>query len=342
MANRQKTATRAFSRRLLLLGSSALLLMGPSRGAAQAQAPSGMPRVGVLWIGTPPLETHRGIEAFRRGLRELGYTEGRSISLEFRSADGKAERLDALAHELLHAKVAVVLAGATSPALAAKRVVSNVPIVFCAVSGDPVKSGLVASLARPGGNVTGTVLLASELDAKRLELLVEAVPPPHRIALLRMPDSPRHNQGVREVEDAARRLKVDIIRIEARGPDDIEQAMQEARRRGANALLALGAPEYAAMRARIAEAAVRHRLPTMTPEVGFAEAGGLLDYGPDILESWHRAATYVDKILKGAKPANLPVEQPTEIPLTVNLKTARALGLTLPSSFLARANKVIE
>ena len=159
-----------------------------------------MPRVGVLWIGTPTLETHRGIAAFRRGLRELGYTEGRSIALEFRSAGGKAERLDALANELAHAKVAVILAGATSPALAAKRAVSRVPIVFCAVSGDPVKSGLVASLARPGGNATGTVLLASDLDAKRLELLVEALPAPQRIALLWIPDGPRHLQGAREVE----------------------------------------------------------------------------------------------------------------------------------------------
>ena len=301
-----------------------------------------MPRVGVLWIGTPPLESHRGIAAFRRGLRELGYMEGRSISLAFRGADGKAERLDALAHDLVNAKVAVVLAGATSSALAAKRVASSVPIVFCAVSDDPVKSGLVTSLARPGGNATGTVLLASDLDAKRLELLVEALRAPHRVALLRIPDSPRHNQGAREVEDAARLLKVEIVQVEARGPDDIEQAMQEARRRGANALLALGAPEYAAMRAKIAEAALRHRLSTMTPEVGFAEAGGLLDYGPDILASWHRAAAYVDKILKGAKPADLPVEQPTEIPLTVNVKTARALGLTLPPAFLVRANKVIE
>jgi putative ABC transport system substrate-binding protein len=301
-----------------------------------------MPRIGILWIGTPPLETHRGIAAFRRGLRELGHMEGRSIGLEFRAADGKLERLDALANELVQGKVAVIVAGATSPALAARRVVTSVPIVFCAVSGDPVKSGLVASLARPGGNATGTVLLAPDLDAKRLELLVEALTAPNRIALLQVPDSPIHNQGAREVEDAARRLKVDIVRVEARGPDDIERAMQEARRRGADALLALGAPEYAAMRARIAEAALRHRLPTMTPEVGFAEAGGLLDYGPDIVESWHRAAIYVDKILKGAKPADLPVEQPTEIPLTVNLKTARALGLTLPASFLVRANKVIE
>jgi putative ABC transport system substrate-binding protein len=338
----QKTETCTLSRRLLLLSGSALVLVGASRGAAHAQAPSGTPRVGVLWSGTPPLETHRGIAAFRRGLRELGYTEGRSVSLEFRGADGKAERLDALAYELVHAKVAVILAGATSPALAAKRVVSSVPIVFCAVSGDPVKSGLVASLARPGGNATGIVLLASDLDAKRLELLVEALPAPQRIALLRIPDRPRHNEGAREVVDAAHRLKVEIVQVEARGPDDIERAMQEARRRGASALLALGAPEYAAMRARIAEAALRHRLPTMTPEVGFAEAGGLLDYGPDILESWHRAAVYVDKILKGAKPADLPVEQPTEIPLTVNLKTARALGLTLPPSFLVRANKLIE
>jgi putative ABC transport system substrate-binding protein len=283
------------------LGGSALVLMGPTPGTAHAQVPSGTPRVGVLWIGTPPLETHRGIAAFRRGLRELGYTEGRSISLEFRGADGRAERLDALANELVHAKVAVILAGATSPALAARRVVTSVPIVFCAVSSDPVKSGLVASLGRPGGNATGTVLLAADLDAKRLELLVDALPGPHRIALLRIPDSPRHNQGAREVEDAARRLKVAIVQVEARGPNDIEQAMQEARRRGANALLALGAPEYAAMRASIAEAALRHRLPTMTPEVGFAEVGGLLDYGPDILESWRRAAVYVDKILKGGE-----------------------------------------
>jgi putative ABC transport system substrate-binding protein len=185
-------------------------------------------------------------------------------------------------------------------------------------------------------------LLASDLDAKRLELLVEALPAPQRIALLWIPEGPRHSQGAREVEDAARRLKVDIVRVAARGPDDVEWAMQDARRHGADALLALGAPEYATMRARIAEVALRHRLPTMTPEVGFAEAGGLLDYGPDILESWHRAAAYVDMILKGAKPADLPVEQPTAIPLTVNLKTAGALGLTLPPSFLARANTVIE
>jgi putative ABC transport system substrate-binding protein len=343
-ATRLKTrpATRVFSRRLLLLGGSAVLLMGPRRETIHAQAPSRVPRVGILWIGTPPAETHRGIAAFRRGLRELGYTEGQSIKLEYRGADGKAERLDALANELVHAKVDIIVAGATSSALAAKRVVSNIPIVFCAVSGDPVDSGLVASLARPGGNATGTVLLGSDLDAKRLELLVQALPAPLRVALLRIPNSPSHDQGAREVEDAARHLRIEIVRVEARGPDDIEQAMREARRRGANALLALGAPEYAAMRARIAEAALRHRLPAMTPEVGFAEAGGLLEYGPDILESWHRAVAYVDRILKGAKPADLPVEQPGEIPLTVNLKAARALGLTLSPSFLARANKVIE
>jgi ABC-type uncharacterized transport system substrate-binding protein len=334
-------ATLALSRRQLVFGGAAMVL-GPWRGTVHAQPAGGAPRVGILWIGTPPLETHRGIAAFRRGLRELGYAEGRSINLEYRHADGKAERLDALANDLVQAKVTIVLAGATSPALAAKRVVSSIPIVFCAVSGDPVNLGLVASLARPGGNATGTVLLASDLDAKRLELLVQALPGAARIALLRIPDSPRHNQAAQEVEGAARRLKIEIVQVGARGPDDIEQALQEARRRGATALLALGAPEYAAMRERIAEAALRHRLAAMTPEVGFAEAGGLLEYGPDILESWHRAAAYVDKILKGAKPADLPVEQPTEIPLTVNLKAARALGLALSPSFLVRANKIIE
>src|SRR2546425_680876 len=250
-----RPATRVLSRRLLLVGACASVFVESRRGPVHAQAPSGVPRVGILWIGTPTLETHRGIAAFRRGLRELGYTEGRSIDLEYRGADGKAERLDALANELVHAKVAVILAGATSPALAAKRVVSRIPIVFCAVSGDPVNSGLVASLARPGGNATGTVLLGSDLDSKRLELLVQALPAPPRVALLRIPGSARHDEGARDVEDAARRMKIEIVRVEARGPDDIEQAMREARRRGANALLALGAPEYSAMRARLAEAA---------------------------------------------------------------------------------------
>lgn len=201
------------------------------------------------------------------------------------------------------------MAGATSPALAAKRVVSNIPIVFSAVSGDPVNSGLVASLARPGGNATGTVLLGSDLDAKRLELLVQALPAPPRVALLRMPNSPRHDQGAREVENAARHLKTEIVRVEARSPDDIEQAMREARRRGANALLALGAPEYAAMRARIAEAALRHRLPAMTPEVGFGRPFAALEFlerrdperGPGVEDPVHLAR------LHGKRTSEVPL-----------------------------------
>jgi putative ABC transport system substrate-binding protein len=307
-----------------------------------AQASRSLARVGILWIGTPPLDTHRGIAAFRRGLQELGHTEGQSISLDYRGAEGKEERLDALAAGLLQAKVATILAGATSAALAAKRATSSVPIVFCAVSADPVKSGLVASLGRPGGNATGTVLLAPDLNAKRLELLVQALQERPRVALLWIPAFPLHHEAAREVEGAAQRLSVEIVRVESRGPDDVELAMRKARRAGATALLALGAPQYAAMRAELAEAAIRHHLPAMTPEVGFADAGGLLEYGPDIIQSWHRAAWYVDKIIRGAKPAELPVEQPTEIHLTVNLKTARALGLMLSPSFLARAHKTIE
>ena len=320
-----------------------MMLMGVKRPVpSHAQAPSGVVRVGILWIGTPPLDTHRGIVAFRRGLRELGYTEGRSVSFEYRGAEGKEERLEALAAELVQAKVSTILAGTTSAALAAKRATSSVPIVFCAVSADPIKSGLVASLGRPGGNATGTVLLAPELNAKRLELLVRALPDRPRVALLWIPDHPLHHEAARETENASRRLHIEIVRVEFRGPDDIEVAMQKARRAGSTALLALGAPQYAAMRVPLAEAAIRHRLPAMAPEVGFAEAGGLLEYGPDIVQSWHRAAWYVDKVVKGAKPSELPVEQPTEIHLTVNLKTARALGLMLSPSFLARAHKVIE
>ena len=337
------SGARVLSRRLVLVGGGATVMMGVKLPApSHAQTPGGLVRVGILWIGTPPLDTHRGIAAFRRGLRELGYTEGRSVSFEYRGAEGKVERLDALAAELVQANVATVLAGATSAALAAKRVTSSVPIVFCAVSADPVKSGLVASLGRPGGNATGTILLAPELNAKRLELLVQALPHRPRVALLWIPDYPLHHEAARETEDASRRLHIEIVRVESRGPDDIELAMQRARRAGATALLALGAQQYAAMRARLAQAAIQHRLPAMTPEVGFADAGGLLEYGPDIVQSWHRAAWYVDKIVRGAKPAELPVEQPTEIHLTVNLKTARALGLTLSPSFLARAQKVIE
>jgi putative tryptophan/tyrosine transport system substrate-binding protein len=340
VANR--SSARVLSRRLVLVGGATVVMGVKLPAPSHAQAPSGVVRIGILWIGAPPLDTHRGIAAFRRGLRELGYTEGRSVFFEYRGAEGKEERLDALAAELVQAKVATILAGATSAALAAKRATSSVPIVFCAVSADPVKSGLVASLGRPGGNATGTILLAPELNAKRLELLVHALPDRPRVALLWIPDYPLHHEAARETEDASRRLHVEIVRVEARGPDDIELAMQKARRAGATALLALGAPQYAAMRAPLAQAAIRHRLPAMTPEVGFADAGGLLEYGPDIVQSWHRAAWYVDKVAKGAKPAELPVEQPTEIHLTVNLKTARTLGLVLSPSFLARAHKVIE
>jgi putative ABC transport system substrate-binding protein len=345
VANRfgSRAATRVASRRLVLVVGGTAMLMGVKLpGTSHAQAPSAAVGVGILWIGTPPLETHRGIAAFRRGLQEVGYTEGRSVYFEYRGAQGKEQRLDALAAELVHAKVATILAGATSAALAAKRATSNIPIVFCAVSADPVQSGLVASLGRPGGNATGTVLLAPELNAKRLELLAQALPGRPRVAVLWIPDYPLHHEAARETEDASRRLNIDIVRVESRGPDDLELALRKARRAGATALLALGAPQYAAMRALLADTALRHRLPAMAPEVGFADAGGLLEYGPDIVQSWHRAAAYVDKILKGARPADLPVEQPTEIHLTVNLKTARALGLTVSPSFLARAHKVIE
>jgi putative ABC transport system substrate-binding protein len=309
---------------------------------ADAQQTTKPARIGYLATGgNLPQPT----EAFRRGLHDLGYVEGRNILTEYRSAEGKPERLPVLASELIALKVDVIVAaGGTSAALAAKQATKTIPIVFPAV-GDPVTSGLIASLARPGGNLTGLALQSPELVGKCLEQIKEAVPWVSRVAVLWQPgNAPERadKEMLNEADLAAGALGLKLYVVKARGPDDFPRAFAEMKRRQVDALTVLSSPVFASERRRIAELAVKNRLPTVFAFRAYVDAGGLMSYGPNIADLFRRAATYVDKILKGAKPADLPVEQPTTFELVVNLKTAKALGLTIPSSMLGRANHVIE
>jgi putative ABC transport system substrate-binding protein len=309
---------------------------------ADAQETPRPARIGFLATGgNLPQPT----EAFQRGLHDLGYVEGRNIVTEYRSAEGKPERLPALAAELIALKVDVIVAaGGTSAALAAKQATKTIPIVVPAV-GDPVTSGLIASLARPGGNVTGLALLSPELVGKCLEQITEAVPWVSRVAVLWQPGTlpeRAEKEMLKEADLAARALGLRLRVVKARGPEDFPRAFAEMKRTQADALTVLSSPVFAGERRRIAALAVKNRLPTVFAFRSYVDAGGLMSYGPNIADLFRRAATYVDKILKGAKPADLPVEQPTTFELVVNLKTAKALGLTIPSSMLGRADQAIE
>jgi putative ABC transport system substrate-binding protein len=288
----------------------------------------------------------RLVEAFHQGLRELGWVEGQNIAMESRYAEGRYERLPALAAELVRLKPDVIVAGITAAALAAKNVTRTIPIVV-GVSLDPVGSGLVASLARPGGNVTGLSLMGVEITAKQMELLKEAVPKVSRVAVLRYPGAPpsthpTHPAMVKEAERAARLLGIQLQVLAARGPEDFDSAFSAMARERAEALLVLPDAMFTLQRTRLAELAAKHRLPAMYGLKEHAEAGGLIAYGADLRYNYRRAAAYVDKILKGAKPADLPVEQPMKFELVINMKTAKALGLTIPPSVLVRADHVIE
>ncbi len=314
---------------------------------AEAQQPAKVPRIGVLVPGRPP--THRSLDAFRQGLRELGYVEGQNIRLELRWDEGNPEQRSGLAAELVRAKVDVIVAGTTTSAQAARNATGTIPIVMAA-GPYALEVGLIQSLARPGGNVTGVSMLTRELTAKRLELLKEAVPGATRVAYLwthgRRPVGAAINAVVAAMNEdygaAAQALGIQLRPIEVRGPEDFESAFQAAARARAGAVIVAQGPLWSAHRARLAELALKRRLPMMSGETGAAHAGTLLYYGSDIPEGWRRAATYVDKIGKGANPADLPVEQPTKFELVINLKTARALGLTIPPSVLIRADHVIE
>jgi putative ABC transport system substrate-binding protein len=298
-----------------------------------------MYRIGYLLGGTREQEPF--LEAFLEAMRALGYVEGQHLVLEYRAAAGQYERLPALAAELARLPVDVLLVTITPAALAAKQATTTIPIVTLGV-GDPVGSGLVASLARPGGNVTGVTSLSPDLVGKQLEFLKDVLPTVSRVALLWDPANPAHALQVRAADVAAQQLGVQLHLVEARGPEAFDGAFAAITKAHADALLVLGGNITFEHRRRLAELAATRRLPTVHNVRPFVEAGGLMAYGPSSRDLRRRAAVYVDKILKGAKPADLPVEQPTKFELIINLKTAEALGLTMPPALLFQAAEVIR
>jgi len=307
---------------------------------ADAQPAAKVPRIGFLGNSTAALEANL-VGPFREGLRELGYVEGRNILIEYRWAEGKNERLPALIAELIALKVDVIVTAGTPAALAVKKATTSIPLVMAAV-GDPVGVGLVASLARPGGNVTGLSAIAPELEGKRLELLREVVPRLSHIAVLWNPDNPFQPGSLKEARAAAQVLGIKVQLLGVRTAEDFPAAFAAILKERPDALLVLADRIFLHNRARIVDFEAKRRLPGMYPYRELVEAGGLMSFGPSYADMHRRAATYVDKILKGAKPADLPVEQPTKFDLVINLKTAKALGLTIPPSLLGRADEVIQ
>src|SRR5438874_3975441 len=321
----------------------ALLALGAAPFTAEAQQATKVARIGYL--ANNPATSPYLRETFLQGLRDLGYVEGRNLVIEYREAEGKADRLPALAAELVALKVDVILAaGSTLTARVAKEATTTIPIVFAAV-GDPVGSGLVTSLARPGGNVTGLSSFGAELVGKRLELLKQAVPGVDRVAVLWFPGALGERTDkdmLREAEAAARALGVRLQFVEARDPADFDRAFSDMTRARAGALTLLPANMFLREHRRLVDLAAKNRLPAVYPWREGVDAGGLMSYGANLADLQRRAATYVDKILKGAKPGDLPVEQPTKFELIINLKTAKDLGLTIPQSVLAHADEVIQ
>ncbi len=306
--------------------------------AAKAQQTGRVWRIGCLWA---PASVTVDMDAFRRGLRELGYVEGRDLLIESRFAEGRDDRLQDFAAELVRLKPDVIVTVGTSAALVAKKMTAAIPIIFTVVS-DPVAFGLVRTLARPGENVTGLATIQIEITGKRLSLLKEAVPSLRSIALLANPEGPRSAQSVQESRIAARRLGLEVRVVEARDPDELKSALTALPRGRAEALVLVPDPFLYTYRTQIVELAAKGRRPVVGWQSHLAESGALLSYGANTADVLRRAAVYVDKILKGAKPADLPVEQPTKFELVINLKTAKALGLTIPQSVLGRADEVIH
>jgi putative ABC transport system substrate-binding protein len=309
---------------------------------AEAQQPKKVPRIGYLSNNDPATESTRS-EAFRAGLRELGYIEGKNIASEYRYTQGKVDRLPDLAAELVRLKVNVIVVGGNSPIRAVKNATKTIPIVMTGLGPDPVEAGFIESLARPGGNVTGLTNLNRELGGKRLELFKEAVPKVTRVAVLY---EQANRPSVIEVKEvlpvAARALRLTIQPWEVRAADDFERVFTAMGKQRPDGLYVLGTALMNDNEKRIVGFALKRRLPSMYFTRGAVEAGGLMYYGADTAESYRRVATYVDRILKGAKPADLPVEQPTKLELVINQKTAKQIGLTIPPNVLARADKVIK
>jgi putative tryptophan/tyrosine transport system substrate-binding protein len=320
----------------LALGALFFALSFPAR----AQQPAKTPRVGLLLQGTSTSLMTR-LEGFRQGLRERGYVEGKNIALEQRFDDDREERLPALAAELVRLRVDVIVAAATPAIKAAKQATATIPIIFVH-SADPVALGLVTSFARPGGNITGLSSASPDYSGKQLELLKEVVPQLSQIAILWNAANPGTAIAFREMQDAVRVLKLSVQSLEVRRSEDLAPAFKNVRKQRGTGLVTLLDPLVVSQRTRIVELASEGRLPAIYPQKEFVEAGGLMAYGADLTDSYRRAALFMDKILKGAKPAELPVEYPTKFTFTVNLKAAKQIGLTIPPMVLARADKVIK
>jgi putative ABC transport system substrate-binding protein len=318
-----------------------VLLVGlalASVGLAEAQQPKKVPRIGYLGSGS---RSSAVVEAFQQGLRDLGYIEGQNIAIEYRSTEGMAERLPNLAAELVRLKVDIIVVGGSPATQAARNATKTIPIVMTNVTG-PVEIGLVASLAHPGGNVTGLSNVGSDLGGKQLELLKEASPKISRVAILSDSAIPGNALWLGEMKVAAETLRITLQPVDVHHPDDFERAFSAIKNEHANALSALRNAVNSNYRARIVDFAAKSRLPAMYPDREDVEAGGLMSYGPNFADLFRRAATYVDKILKGAKPADLPVEQPMKFEFVINLKTAKQIGLIVPQSMLYRADKIIK
>ena len=316
------------------------LLLAPC-SPAEAQQTARVPRIGFLIAGNPSSSGIRGrIDAFRKGLRDLGYVEGKNIVIEYRYANGKFDRLPNLAEELVRLPVTVIVTTSTASTKAAKGVTTIVPIVVGS-AGDLVGEGLVASLARPGGNITGLTAVSPDLSGKRLELLKEVIPTASRVAVIWHP-TPNDEKEVKETEIAANALGLKLQSLQVRSRDEFQSAFAAAMNERANGLIIIQSPFTGSHRKELFELAEKQRLPSMCDAPYLAEDGCLMSYGPNRFEMSRRAATYVDKILKGAKPADWPVEQPTKFELVINLKTAKQIGLTVPPPVLARADRVIR
>jgi putative ABC transport system substrate-binding protein len=306
---------------------------------AEAQPPAKVARIGVLTLSVA--SSTPTFDAFRQGLREHGYTEGQNVAVEFRFAQGRPERLPAMAAELVKLKVEVIVTESVVAAREAKQATETIPIVT-AVHGDPVGAGLVTSLTRPGGNVTGLSLLAPELSGKRLQLLKELTPKASRVAAIWNAANPAAADFLAETRAAAGSLGFQLQSVEVRSPPDLDSAFEAVTRARPSALITLPDGMLLANRTRIIEFAAKSRLAAVFPDREFAEAGGLMAYGPSLASNFRRAAGYVDKILKGVKPSDLPIEQPTQFELVINLKTARTLGLSIPQSIAHRADRVLQ
>jgi putative ABC transport system substrate-binding protein len=337
MSGRAGWGESMISRRTFLATALGGVLTVPL--AAGAQPAGRVYRIGFLWDG--PTVFPDAIEAFRQGLRELGYAEGRNLAIEYRWAEGKPERIRELAEELVSLKVDVLMAPSSIYTAAAKRATSTIPIVFMSHA-DPLRSGHVASLARPGGNATGLTIMMTETNVKGLELFKEAIPSLSRVAVMWDPATPSHTPGLKAAEAAGRSLGLRIQAVAVRAATEYASAFAAMVRERADGVLVLSTPLFIAGAKPLADLALKHRMPSLFGPKHHVAAGGLMSYSPDRPDLYRRGAIFVDKILKGASPADLPVEQPTKFELVVNLKTARALGVTIAQAIVARADQIIE